>query len=139
MTGNDLPLTPAVSTPPGWVIKIRVALGGIFTPARREGLSRALAAVVIGLQGIGVLTSDKSALWGQLAAASVALLYALVWAGTALRAVLYGFLLSIGSLVMAYGIVHNVDLAIILASVGQTFGITTAAAKAQPPVLVIDR
>lgn len=129
MTSND----PVVTQPPGWVLTIRARLDPIFTPARREALSRVLAATIMGLQGVGILTADKAALWSQLGVAAIGLVYALLWAGTSIRAALYSVILVGSSVLLAYGIADSVNWAIILASVGQAFGITTAAAKAQPP------
>lgn len=138
MTSSDSGTTSVVSAPPGWVQSIRNKLDPIFTPVRRETLSRYLNAAVFGLQGIGVLTADRAALWTQLGVAAIALLYALLFAGTALRALLYSFLLASTSLLLAYGIAKGVNWAIILASIGQAFGIVTAAAKAQLPGVVVD-
>jgi hypothetical protein len=132
MTSNDQTVTKQ-SQPPGWVLWIRSKLDPVFTPARREAINRALSAIIIGLTATGTLTADKAALWTQLGVAGVGLLFALLYAGTSVRAALYSVIVVGSSLLAVYGIAQNVDWAIIVACVGQAFGITTAAAKAQPP------
>lgn len=131
MTSND----PAVSAP-GWVLWIRSKLDPIFPPSRRETIARAISAIIMGLTATGALTADKAALWTQLGVAAVGLLFALLYASTGVRAALYSVIVLGSSLLAVYGIAQNVDWAIILASVGQAFGITTAAAKAQPPAVI---
>lgn len=121
------------SAPPSWVLAIRAKLDPYLTPSRREAAQRALAALVAGLLATGVLTAEKAALWSQLGTSTLALLFALLFAGTALRAAGYSVLLVVFGLGQAYGIAKGVDWAIIVGFVGQAFGITTAAAKAQPP------
>jgi hypothetical protein len=132
MTSND-PAVTADSSAPGWVLWIRAKLDPIFPPSRRETIARVISAVIMGLTATGALTADKAALWTQLGVAAVGLLFALLYAGTSIRAALYSVIIVASSLLAVYGIAQNVDWAIIIASVGQAFGITTAAAKAQPP------
>lgn len=127
MTSNDQ------RTAPGWVLAIRAKLDPILTPARREAIQRLISALVAAFLATGVLTADKGLLWGQLATATLSLLFALLFAGTSIRAALYALILVVAGLVQAYGITQGVDWAIIAGSIAQVFGITTAAAKAQPP------
>lgn len=130
MTG-DIASTDAA--PPGWVLAIRAKLDPYLTPSRREAAQRLVSAVVAGLAATGVLTADKAALWAQLGTGTVALLFALLFAGTGIRAALYSVIVLVFGLVQAYGIANGIDWATIMGVVAYAFGITTAAAKAQPP------
>lgn len=126
MTSND----QVPDNTPGWVLAIRAKLSPLLPPSRREALQRGVSALVAALLATGVLTADKAALWAQLGAGTVALLFALLFAGTSVRAALYLVIVLVFGLVQAYGIANGVDWATITGAVAYAFGITTAAAKA---------
>jgi hypothetical protein len=130
---SDVPTVTTGVSAPGWVLWIRSKLDPYLTPSRREAIQRGVAAAVTVLFAAGSLTANEAALWTQLATGTVALLFALLFAGTSIRAALYSVIVVVFGLIQAYGIAQGVDWAIITGAMGYAFGITTAAAKAQPP------
>lgn len=127
----DIP--SSAQTPPAWALKLRTYLDPVFTPSLREKIARAASAVIIGLSTTGTMTSDKAALWSQLGLSVLAMMLALIYADSNVRARIYGVVAIGGSVLGAYGIANGVAWAVIIASMSQAFGITTAAAKAQIP------
>lgn len=111
------------------VTTIRERLRRIIPERYRETLYRASGAVTMLLFGLGVLTSDQAAQWGQLAVSLVTLLFAGLYSTSGWRTALYAVTGPLGSVLMAYGIVSDVRWAVIAASVGYALGITSAAAK----------
>lgn len=96
---------------------------------RREEFYRIVAAVSTGLLAFGFLDEQETALWTQLGISVVTTLFALLYTTSAWRASLYALVGPLGAVLMAYGIVSDVRWALIVAAVGQLFGIATAAAK----------
>lgn len=129
MTTND----QGVTQPPRWVQWARTKLDPYFPPQRRDVLARVISAVTTALMGAGVLTADKAALWSQFGVGLVTLLFATLYAASQVWASAYGILVVGSALLGAYGIAHGIDWAIVLGAAAQAFGITTAAARAQPP------
>jgi hypothetical protein len=68
-------------------------------------------------------------LWAQLGVATVTLVFALAFSTSMWRSLLYGITGPLGAVLMWYGIVGDAKWALIVAGIGQLFGITTAAAK----------
>jgi len=127
MTSNNPPATGIR----GW-LQAHVPLGF------RETAYRYAAALTALLFAFGVLDSQEASLWTQLAVSTITLLFALLYATSALSAAIYTLTGPLGAILMWYGIVNEVRWALITAAVGQVFGITTAAAKTiQPGTLAV--
>lgn len=107
----------------------RARLQTVIPANAREAWYRIAAAIVMGLSAFGVLNGETVALWGQLAVATITLLFAALYATTPLRVALYAVLAPLGAVLLYYGITYDEQWAIITASIGQAFGIATAAAK----------
>lgn len=102
----------------------------------REALYRYIAAAQTFLIGYGILDTNKSALWAQLAVATVTSLFSMLYATTSLRVALYGVFIPSGAVLMGYGLISGEKWAVLVSVVGQIFGVTTAAAKTiQPPTV----
>lgn len=116
---------------PGWLVRLRD-----YIPERyRETFHRVASAVTVLLLAIGLTSPDKAPLWGQLAVATVASLFSILYTTSYWRVALYTLVGPAGGLLMAYGIVTDTRWALITAAVGQIFGITTSAAKAAQPAV----
>lgn len=127
-------MTQLASTqPPTWVLATRLKLDKLIPASSRETVYRIVAAVITGLTATGALTVDKAYLWTQLGIATVTLLYALLYAGTALRATFYTVIAAVSALLLTYGVAKGIDWPIIVGAIGQALGVATAAAKAQSP------
>lgn len=124
---------PASTAPPSWVLWLRAHLDALLPASSRETLYRVVSAAIMGLTATGTLTVDKAYLWTQLGVATVTLLFALLYAGTSIRATFYTVVTASSAVLLSYGVLKGVDWAIIVAAVGQALGVSTAAAKAQPP------
>lgn len=118
-----------VPQPASWVDKVRARLDKLIPASARETAYRVVAAVIMGLTATGITDPDKATMWSQLGVATVTLLWALLYAGTSIRAALYAVTGAGGALLMAYGLAKGVDWAVIVASVGQALGVASAAAK----------
>lgn len=113
--------------------RLRASVDKVIPASYRETVYRIVAAVVTGLTATGALTVDKAYLWTQLGLATVTLLFALLYAGTALRAAFYAAITAGSAVLLAYGVAKGIDWPIIVGAIGQALGVATAAAKAQTP------
>lgn len=120
-------ITPAAQLSLANRILFRVR--GLFPAADREWGYRIVAAAVAGLLAFGLLNSEQAALWTQLGVSVVTTGFALLYSTSTWRSALYVLVGPLGGVLMAYGIGQRVDWAIIVSTVGQLFGIATAAAK----------
>lgn len=98
--------------------------------ATRETAYRIVSAVVTLLFGIGVINASQDTLWAQLAVGAVTLVFAIFYSTSSWRTALYAILGPVAAVLGAYGLLQNVDWAVITAAVAQALGVTTAAAKA---------
>lgn len=101
----------------------------LFPAADREWGYRIVAAATTGLLAFGLLNAQEAALWTQLGVSVVTTLFALLYSTSTWRSALYVIVGPLGGILMAYGIGHGIDWAVIVSAVGQLFGIATAAAK----------
>jgi hypothetical protein len=111
------------------ITKIVNWLRDLIPQSSRELFYRLASARSALLLSLGLATSDRAALWGQFAVGVVTTAFALLYATTPWRVALYGLVAPIGALLMGYGLVTNTVWALIAGTVGQFFGVTTAAAK----------
>lgn len=111
------------------VTGIRARLQALVPASWRENWYRISAGAVMFLFAFGVLDAESTSLWIQGATATVTLVFALIYATSPWRTVLYGILAPAGAILMYYGIVNDVRWALITAAGAQVFGIATAAAK----------
>ena len=102
----------------------------LLPASSRETLYRIVAGVVMFLTGYGVIDGHQGALWSQLAVATITCLFALLYSTSDARAALYLVVGPLGAVLMAYGLISDTSWAVIVSSVGQILGVTTAAAKA---------
>lgn len=130
MTTGD---NPAPQSPPSALDRLRTHLDKLLPASGREVAYRVVSAVIMALTATGLTSADKAGLWSQLGVATVTLLYALLYAGTGLRAALYAVVGAGSAVLLAYGIAQHVNWAVIVAAAGQALGVATAAAKAQLP------
>ncbi|MBV9871731.1 MAG: hypothetical protein JO214_14015 [Frankiaceae bacterium] len=110
-------------------VSLRGRLQGLIPPTARETYQRIVAGVLTFLTGYQVLDADKAALWSQLALGTISALFALLYATSTARVALYALVGPVGGVLMAYGIISDVKWAVLVASIGQVFGVATAAAK----------
>jgi hypothetical protein len=108
---------------------LRDRLQGWIPPSYREMFQRVASGVLMLLTGYQLLDSEKAALWGQLALGTISAIFALLYATSSARVVLYALVGPVGGILMAYGLINDVKWAVLVASVGQVFGTATAAAK----------
>jgi hypothetical protein len=112
-----------------WINLLREAI-----PERhRELFYRLASATTALLMAVGIVDNEQAALWGQLAVGVVTTMFALLYATSNWRVAFYGVLGPLGGLLMIFGIVSDTKWALIVAAVGQVFGITTSAAKVVQP------
>lgn len=104
-------------------------LRDVLPPEHRETLYRVVAGVLTFLTGYGILDESEAALWAQLAVGTITVLFALLYSTTTLRMALYALIGPVGAVLMAYGIVTDQMWAVIVAAVGQVFGVATAGSK----------
>lgn len=133
-------MTQPASTPaaPGVLDRVRIRLDRLIPAIWREHLYKLVTAAVTALTALGVTTADKAGLWTQLGVATVTLLFAVLYAGTGIRATFYAVLTAASAVLLAYGIAQNINWAVITAAAAQALGLSTAAAKAVYPVSVDD-
>jgi hypothetical protein len=110
---------------PGLLNRIRA----LIPESAREGWYRIAGGVVAFLAAFGLLEQQEAALWTQLVISVITLGFALIYATSTWRVVLYAVTGPLGGVLMFYGLVNDVRWAAITASVAYAFGITTAAAK----------
>ena len=96
----------------------------------RETAYRVAAGVLTFLTGFGLLDNNEGALWGQLVVATITALFALLYSTSNLRVALYALVGPVGAVLMGYGLLSDVHWAVIVAAIGQVFGVATAASKA---------
>ncbi|AYP70004.1 holin [Mycobacterium phage CRB2] len=107
----------------------RAWLQAHIPPADREILYRVVAGALTFLSGWGILDNERAVLWSQLGIGTVTALFALLYATSSVRVVLYTLVGPLGAVLLAYGIIQDEKWAVITASLAQVFGIATAAAK----------
>lgn len=108
---------------------IRAWLQGRIPLTASETINRVIAGALTFLLGYGVLDGERAALWSQLALGTVAALFSMLYATTSARVALYALVGPVGGVLMAYGLIQDQKWAVIVASLGQVFGVATAAAK----------
>lgn len=104
----------------------------VIPPGARETLYRYVSAGITGLTAVGKLDIDTSVLWTQLALATITLVFAILYSDSTIRTALYWVVATGGGVLMAYGILHGVNWALVVAAIGQVLGTATAAAKTFP-------
>jgi hypothetical protein len=123
----------------------RLRLQHLIPADVRETGYRVVTGALTFLTGYGYLDNDQALLWGQVGLGTLTALFALLYTTDGLRQVLYVVTGPLGGLLMAYGIVSDVKWAVLVASIGQVFGIATAAAKTigidqgEHPIVVTQR
>lgn len=123
----------------------RLRLQHLIPADVRETGYRVITGLLTFLTGYGYLDNDQALLWGQVGLGTVTALFALLYTTDGLRQVLYVVTGPLGGLLMAYGIVSDVKWAVLVASIGQVFGMATAAAKTinidqgEHPIVVTQR
>lgn len=123
-------MTQPASTPaPGVLDRVRARLDRFIPAIWREHLYKIVTAIVTALTATGITTADKAGLWSQLGIATVTLLFAVLYAGTSLRATFYAVIAAGGALLLAYGIAQGINWPVIVGAVAQALGLATAAAK----------
>lgn len=108
---------------------VRSRLQVILSPGVRDQLYRTLAGALTFLSGWGILDDQNAVLWSQLGVGTIGSLFAMLYATSTARQALYALVGPLGAVLMAYGIIQDTKWAIIVASLGQVFGMATAASK----------
>lgn len=117
-------------TPTSPLAGIQAWLQGHIPAEAREDFYRLAAGTLTFLTGFGLVDNNEGALWGQLVVATITALFALLYSTSNLRVVLYTLVGPLGAVLMAYGLISDVHWAVVLAAIGQVFGVATAASKA---------
>lgn len=116
-------------TPTSPVSGIQAWLQARIPVEAREGMYRLAAGVLTFLTGFGLLDNNEGALWSQLVIATITAVFALLYSTSNLRVVLYTLIGPVGAVLMGYGLLSDVHWAVVVASIGQVFGVATAASK----------
>lgn len=106
-----------------------VKLRSFFTNAKREKTYILVIALVVLLGGLGIITEAEVALWTTAAVATVALLFAMLFATSNLRLAVYGLVAALGPLLTWYSIGTGAQWTAIIAFFGSALAIGKAATK----------
>lgn len=111
------------------VTTLKLRLQGYIPESYREKFQNLAAGVLTFLLGYGILDDNEVTLWSQLALGTIAALFALLYSTSAVRSILYTLVGPVGAVLMWYGIISDVKWAVLVASIGQIFGVSVAGAK----------
>ncbi|HEY9312126.1 phage holin [Williamsia sp.] len=96
-----------------------------------------VAAGVLLMSGLGVVTETVASLWSAAGLASVTLVFALLHSLSPWRTALYGFLATLAPLALWYSIGTATQWVAVLSFAATVFGITKAASNTAPMVVPV--